>query len=131
MSEEKITNWNLDDLESKVDEKGGALSKILGDGEDATSIISSLIVAKSSIDRLMAHCMLIMGEHEAIAMKAMPICIELKEKMDPLIGAAYAVSLGDNIEEVKKKLKMTIDELDIQMADIDELSDQLFHGDDE
>ena len=128
MSEEKITNWNLSDLESEVDVKGVAVSKILGSGDNAPSIISSLLIAKASVDKLMAHCMLIMDEHEDIAMKAMPICLEVKEKMNPLLGAAYAVSLGDNIKEVKKKLDLNIDQLDIDMADIDELSDQLFHG---
>lgn len=131
MNEEKITNWQLSELEKKVDAKGDAMSKILEDGEDASSIISSLIIAKASIDRLMAHCMLIMDEHEQLAMKAMPICIELREKMNPLLGAAYAVSLGENIKQVKHDLKVSIDDMDIEMTDINELTDQLFHGEDE
>lgn len=128
MNEEKITNWQLSELEKKVDAKGDAMSKILGDGEDASSIISSLIIAKASIDRLMAHCLLIMDEHEQLAMKAMPICIELKENINPLIGAAYAVSLGENFKQVKHGLKVSIDDMDIKMTDINELSDQLFNG---
>jgi len=128
MSEEKITNWCLDEIESRIDKKGEAMGEILSDGDSSSSIISSLLIAKASIDKLMAHCMLIMDEHEKLAMKALPICIEMKDKINPLIGAAYAVTLGENLSEVKKKVHSHIDDMDIELTDIDKLSDRLFNG---
>lgn len=122
--DEKITNWTLEELEKEVDRKGKAMSDILMDGSDAPSIIASLIVAKTSVSRLMANAVIAMDENEEISSKVMEACLQFKKVISPAIGAAFAMALGENLHQVKEQMS----ESESEPVDIDELSNQLFHG---
>lgn len=123
---EKITNWNLDELETAVDDKGDRISEILAEGSDSPSIIVSLVMAKTSMQRLMANAVLTMDMNEDLSSKVMETCLDFKRVINPAIGAAYAMALGENMDDAKKQIE---EKLESSSVDIDELSDQLFHGD--
>ena len=124
--DEKITNWNLDELTAAMDDKAERISEILAEGSDAPSIIVSLVMAKTSMQRLMANAVLTMDKNEDLSSKVMETCLEFKKVISPAIGAAYAMALGENMDDAQKQME---EKLESNSVDIDELSNQLFHGD--
>lgn len=124
--DEKITNWNLDELKAAMDDKGERISEILAEGSDSPSIIVCLVMAKASMQRLMANAVLTMGMDEDLSSKVMETCLEFKKVISPAIGAAYAMALGENMDDAQKQIE---EKPESNSVDIDELSNQLFHGD--